>query len=242
MVIKAADERKAALDRIASQINWNKHALGFSHWKEQFRDAIFMSNDDEEEEEEEDGGPSKIGIVMHFIGMPWKLLFAFIPPVDYCNGWVCFFVALGMIAALTAVVGDLANLVGCTLNIGPEITAITFVALGTSLPDTFASKTAAVMDPYADASIGNVTGSNSVNVFLGLGMPWTIAAIYWQCQGEGSTREEWLSRLDVGGKYYAIRDSITNFNGLQNAVFITPAGLGHVTSACKLEMLGSQRS
>lgn len=224
VVIKAADERKAALDRIASQINWNKHALGFSHWKEQFRDAIFMSNDDEEEEEEEDGGPSKIGIVMHFIGMPWKLLFAFIPPVDYCNGWVCFFVALGMIAALTAVVGDLANLVGCTLNIGPEITAITFVALGTSLPDTFASKTAAVMDPYADASIGNVTGSNSVNVFLGLGMPWTIAAIYWQCQGEGSTREEWLSRLDVGGKYYAIRDSITNFNGLQNAVFITPAG------------------
>lgn len=25
-------------------------------------------------------------------------------------------------------------------------------------------------DPYADASIGNITGSNSVNVFLGLGL------------------------------------------------------------------------
>ena len=28
-------------------------------------------------------------------------------------------------------------------------------------------------------SIGNITGSNSVNVFLGLGLPWCIASIYW---------------------------------------------------------------
>ena len=57
------------------------------------------------------------------------------------------------------------------------ITAITFVALGTSLPDTFASKTAAIQEKYADNAVGNVTGSNSVNVFLGLGLPWLIAAI-----------------------------------------------------------------
>jgi len=56
--------------------------------------------------------------------------------------------------------------------------AITFVALGTSLPDTFASKTAAANEKNADNAIGNVTGSNSVNVFLGLGLPWVIAAIY----------------------------------------------------------------
>ena len=31
--------------------------------------------------------------------------------------------------------------------------------------------------------LGNVTGSNSVNVFLGLGLPWVIAAIYWQIKG-----------------------------------------------------------
>ena len=33
--------------------------------------------------------------------------------------------------------------------------------------DTFASKTAAIQDETADASVGNVTGSNAVNVFLG---------------------------------------------------------------------------
>jgi solute carrier family 8 (sodium/calcium exchanger) len=51
--------------------------------------------------------------------------------------------------------------------------------MGTSLPDTFASKIAAKGDKTADNAIGNITGSNSVNVFLGLGLPWVIAAIYW---------------------------------------------------------------
>lgn len=40
--------------------------------------------------------------------------------------------------------------------------------------DTFASKVAAIQDKYADASVGNVTGSNAVNVFLGIGVAWTI--------------------------------------------------------------------
>ena len=87
-------------------------------------------------------------------------------------------VSLMFIGLLTAIVADLASLFGCTIGLTEELTAITFVALGTSLPDTFASKTAAVNDEHADASVGNVTGSNSVNVFLGLGLPWTIATIY----------------------------------------------------------------
>ena len=50
--------------------------------------------------------------------------------------------------------------------------------------DTFASKVAAVQDTYADASIGNVTGSNAVNVFLGIGIAWSVAAIYWHTKGK----------------------------------------------------------
>jgi len=34
------------------------------------------------------------------------------------------------------------------------------------------------MEATADNSVGNVTGSNSVNVFLGLGLPWSVAAVY----------------------------------------------------------------
>lgn len=44
--------------------------------------------------------------------------------------------------------------------------------------DTFASKVAALNDKYADASVGNVTGSNAVNVFLGIGIAWTLASLH----------------------------------------------------------------
>lgn len=42
---------------------------------------------------------------------------------------------------------------------------------------------AAIQDKYADASVGNVTGSNAVNVFLGIGVAWTIAAVYHAMHG-----------------------------------------------------------
>merc|ERR1719424_722211 len=124
---------------------------------------------------------------MHFVALPWKLLFALIPPVAYGGGWVCFGVALIFIGGVTAVIGDLASLMGCCMGLPDSITAITIVALGTSLPDLFASKVSAVEDPSADNAIGNVTGSNAVNVFLGLGLPWMLAAFYWS----GNATPEW---------------------------------------------------
>jgi len=115
---------------------------------------------------------------MHFATIGWKIFFSFIPPPHYAGGWACFGVSLMMIGVVTAVVGEFANLFGCVLGIKPAVTAITFVALGTSLPDTFASMVAARQDKHADSAIGNITGSNSVNVYLGLGLPWLIATIW----------------------------------------------------------------
>jgi solute carrier family 8 (sodium/calcium exchanger) len=87
---------------------------------------------------------SNIEVFLHFSCIGWKLLFSFIPPPHYLGGWGCFICSLGMIGLVTYVVGEFANMFGCVLGIPPAITAITFVALGTSLPDTFASKVAAV--------------------------------------------------------------------------------------------------
>jgi len=115
---------------------------------------------------------------LHLVCIGWKIFFALVPPPHYCGGWLCFVCALGMIGIVTAVVGEFAELFGCALNIPPSVTAITAVALGTSLPDTFASMTAAQAEPFADSAVGNVTGSNSVNVFLGLGLPWVIGS-HW---------------------------------------------------------------
>jgi solute carrier family 8 (sodium/calcium exchanger) len=200
--------------------------VGTRNWAQQFWNAIFQVGDDDDEEDDgeeegENSGPSYHDYAIHIVSIPWKLLFAFVPPVDYCGGWACFFGALVMIAVVTALVSDMANLVGCCLDILPETCAITFVALGTSLPDTFASMTAAMMDPYADASIGNVTGSNSINVFMGIGLAWSLAAFKWQIGEPNDTWMKGFSQLTDDAK-----KNVVDFldNDPTKAVFITPAG------------------
>lgn len=124
----------------------------------------------------------------HFVAIFWKVFFATVPPVSWCGGKATFWVALAYIGLVTAVVGEFAGHLGCVLGIEDAVTAITLVALGTSLPDTFASMTAARNSDSADSAIGNITGSNSVNVFLGLGLPWVIAAIYFEAKFGGQTQ------------------------------------------------------
>merc|ERR1711974_9880 len=41
-----------------------------------------------------------------------------------------------------------------------------------------------IQDDTADNSVGNVTGSNAVNVFLGIGIAWSMAAIYHWANGD----------------------------------------------------------
>lgn len=116
--------------------------------------------------------------ISHFLTITWKVLFALVPPTKWGGGWPAFLCALTFIGGVTAIVGEVASMFGCVLGLPDSVTAITFVALGTSLPDTFASMTAAKSSDHADSAISNVTGSNSVNVFLGLGLPWVIASTY----------------------------------------------------------------
>ncbi|CAE1255973.1 SLC8A [Acanthosepion pharaonis] len=145
--------------------------------------ATISEGDDDQEEGEEEKLPSCMDYIMHFVCLFWKVLFAFVPPTDYWGGWACFTVSIILIGVLTAFIGDFASHFGCTIGLKDAVTAVSFVALGTSVPDTFASKVAAINDKYADSSIGNVTGSNAVNVFLGIGIAWSIAAIYHAANG-----------------------------------------------------------
>lgn len=186
VVLETDKETKQQVDRIMSslQAGWEKSKVGHANWIDQFKHAFYVMGGEEEDGEEEPAKPEISDWVFHIITLPWKLFFALIPPTDYCGGWLCFFSALGMIGLLTGLIGDLAALFGCCAGMPDEVAAITVVALGTSLPDTFASKSLAAMSKYADDSVGNVTGSNSVNVFLGLGLPWMIASVYWTINGQ----------------------------------------------------------
>jgi solute carrier family 8 (sodium/calcium exchanger) len=249
--VEIKGESSETRDRLLSRMASKLHASKVAHqaWSQQVKDALFKVVDDDDEDEDGGGGPSKADYAFHILGLPWKLLFALVPPTDYCGGYPTFCCALAFIGLVTILVGDLANLVGCALALPSEITAITFVALGTSLPDTFASKAAAEMDPYADNSIGNVTGSNSVNVFLGCGLAWTLGAVYWATQkidepelvmrvayaggsaafGGTSSRDLWLNQFSTfpnGVKDNVLAAMGCNKNEACNGslVFMVPAG------------------
>ncbi|XP_004698741.1 sodium/calcium exchanger 3 isoform X1 [Echinops telfairi] len=185
VIIEESFEFKSTVDKLIKKTNLAL-VVGTRSWRDQFLEAITVSAAGEEEEDEsgEERLPSCFDYVMHFLTVFWKVLFACVPPTEYCHGWACFVVSILIIGMLTAIIGDLASHFGCTIGLKDSVTAVVFVAFGTSVPDTFASKAAAIQDVYADASIGNVTGSNAVNVFLGIGLAWSVAAIYWALQGQ----------------------------------------------------------
>ncbi|XP_066598277.1 sodium/calcium exchanger Calx isoform X2 [Prorops nasuta] len=185
--IKESKEFKNTVDKLVQRANASI-ILGTSSWKEQFTEALTVSGGGGDDEEDAAGDsraapPSAMDYLMHSLTIFWKVLFAFVPPTDIAGGYLCFVISIFGIGVVTAVIGDVASYFGCTLGIKDSVTAVVFVALGTSIPDTFASKVAACQDKYADASVGNVTGSNAVNVFLGIGIAWSIAAIYHALHG-----------------------------------------------------------
>ncbi|XP_034460945.1 sodium/calcium exchanger 2b [Hippoglossus hippoglossus] len=185
VVIEESYEFKSTVDKLIKKTNLAL-VIGTHSWREQFVEAVTVSagDGDDDDEGREEHLPSCYDYVMHFLTVFWKVLFACVPPTEYWNGWACFLVSISSIGLLTAVIGDLASHFGCTVGLKDTVTAVVFVALGTSIPDTFASKVAAMQDQHADASVGNVTGSNAVNVFLGIGVAWSVAAIYWKINGK----------------------------------------------------------
>ncbi|KAF7669150.1 hypothetical protein LDENG_00238480 [Lucifuga dentata] len=183
VIILESCEFKSTVDKLLKDTNL-AGVIGTHSWKEQFIEAVTVSAGDEDEEGEEQRAPNCCDYFMHILCIFWKILFAFVPPTEFLNGWACFIVSISVIGFLTAIIGDIASHFGCTVGLKDTVTAVVFVALGTSVPDTFASKVAATQDQYADASIGNVTGSNAVNVFLGIGVAWSVAAVYWKIKGK----------------------------------------------------------
>ncbi|KAK2828883.1 hypothetical protein Q5P01_019917 [Channa striata] len=197
VIIEESCEFKSTVDKLLKDTNLAV-VIGSHSWKEQFIEAVTVSaGDGDEREGQEQLTPNCFDYFMHILCIFWKILFAFVPPTEYWNGWACFIVSISVIGLLTAIIGDLASHFGCTVGLRDSVTAVVFVALGTSLPDTFASKVAATQDQYADASVGNVTGSNAVNVFLGIGVAWSVAAIYWEVKGT-------VFRVDPGSLAFSV--------------------------------------
>ncbi|XP_033216462.1 sodium/calcium exchanger 3 isoform X2 [Belonocnema kinseyi] len=136
--IKESKEFKNTVDKLVQRANASI-LLGTSSWKEQFTEALTVSGGDDNEDGTGRGTtPSTADYLMHSLTIFWKVLFAFVPPTDIAGGYLCFVVSIIGIGIVTAVIGDIASYFGCTLGIKDSVTAIVFVALGTSIPASHA--------------------------------------------------------------------------------------------------------
>uniref|UniRef100_A0A3B5LSQ1 Sodium/calcium exchanger membrane region domain-containing protein n=1 Tax=Xiphophorus couchianus TaxID=32473 RepID=A0A3B5LSQ1_9TELE len=135
VVIEESYEFKSTVDKLIKKTNLAL-VIGTHSWREQFVEAVTVSagDGDDEEEGREERLPSCYDYVMHFLTVFWKVLFACVPPTEYWNGWACFIVSISVIGFLTAIIGDLASHFGCTVGLQDSVTAVVFVALGTSIP------------------------------------------------------------------------------------------------------------
>lgn len=111
-------------------------------WSSQFKNAVKLGPQIDEDNLIVDEVTLGEGL-FHFVTIGWKVVFAIIPPAKMGKGFPAFVIALAMIGAVTFIVGEVATILGCVIGLKASITAITLVAMGTSLPDTFASMTAA---------------------------------------------------------------------------------------------------
>jgi solute carrier family 8 (sodium/calcium exchanger) len=50
------------------------------------------------------------------------------------GGWASFVACVAVIGAMTMIIGDLARMFGCTIGLKDNISAITFLSIGTGLP------------------------------------------------------------------------------------------------------------
>ncbi|XP_057776623.1 LOW QUALITY PROTEIN: magnesium/proton exchanger-like [Salvia miltiorrhiza] len=147
-----------------------------SIWKQQFIDAVTL----ESAESRKLNNPC-LNLAKAFWKLliaPWRLLFAFVPPYQIAHGWIAFVFSLAFIAGIAYIVTKLTDLISCVTGIHPYTIALTALAAGTSWPDLVASKIAAERQITADSAIANITCSNSVNIYVGIGVPWLINTVY----------------------------------------------------------------
>ncbi|KAK8565488.1 hypothetical protein V6N12_059049 [Hibiscus sabdariffa] len=145
-------------------------------WKTQFMDAIKLENP--ESRKLNNIYLRLARIFWQSLLAPWRLLFAFVPPYHIAHGWIAFICSLIFISGISYIVTKLTDLISCVTGIDSYVIAFTALAAGTSWPDLVASKIAAERQITADSAIANITCSNSVNIYVGIGVPWLIDTVY----------------------------------------------------------------
>ncbi|KAF4671749.1 hypothetical protein FOL47_001247 [Perkinsus chesapeaki] len=120
----------------------------------------------EEEEKEELKGWRK------WVRDPLVILWEYTMPGP-SRYWILFSLSILWIGALTYLMVDACNRIGCILNLPALVMGLVFLAAGTSVPDALGS-IAVAKQGEGDMAVSNAIGSNVFDIMLGLGVPWTL--------------------------------------------------------------------
>jgi solute carrier family 8 (sodium/calcium exchanger) len=131
--------------------------------------------------------PSCCRSLLQFVALPWRIMGAAMPPINYCGGWPAAIGTFFAIGTLTYILIEISAILSCYTGINVCLQAILGISTILALPDTFAAYNAAVNpnSQYADPCIGTAAGANAVAIFIGLGLPWVNATVYhWAKYGQ----------------------------------------------------------
>jgi len=87
--------------------------------------------------------------------------------------WMTFFVSLIHITWMSYFMVELMVKCGCIIGISDTVMGLTFLAMGTSIPDALGSL-AVAQKGEGDMAVSNAVGSNVFDICMGLGLPWFI--------------------------------------------------------------------
>jgi K+-dependent Na+/Ca+ exchanger-like protein len=130
----------------------------------------------------EESNPSSFFLFRWFEYFSNTVLSFFFPNLKKSFRWygMSFFMSVIWIAILSYVMVELALHIAHELDISEAIIALTILAAGTSIPDLLSSVIASKRG-YSDMAVSNAIGSNTFDILVGLGLPWSLY-IVWKGQ------------------------------------------------------------
>lgn len=130
--------------------------------------------------------------------LPVNLLLYFTVPKIKSLYPICFVMCMAWIGVYTYVVAWMITLIGYTFRIPDSVMGLTFLAIGTSVPEVFSSLIVS-RQGKGSMAVSNSIGSNTFDILVCLGLPWLIKSIM-----NGLENGNWYVVVNSEGLAYTV--------------------------------------
>merc|ERR1711997_1419763 len=134
-----------------------------------------------------------------------SLFFLSIPDVrrPKCVKWfpLSFFMCIAWIGVVAYQVTWLITIIGYTIQVPDTVMGLSFLAVGTSIPEVFSSLIVSKQGKGSMA-VSNSIGSNTFDILICLGLPWMIKALLNATTN--SDQSDWFVRVNSQGLSYIV--------------------------------------